>query len=170
MTIKDWVESNPGKKIEVGAKDGCGYFYIGDAQKLIDNAEACDKFLLDGARSLVTQAQVKYRRLITKAPTTADYLDTAVRHGEEPTVAKYMDYLEKHFKKVVAAGKTLETRKADLKRLKPLMEREVVSVYMSVVDDDYMNIIVTGVERGKYWDKSEADEPFGLAGVEDEQE
>lgn len=168
MNLGEWLETHSGK-VEIGAKDGSGFFFIGYAEMLNDNLEIYDKQLKKIFTDAYTESKHRLAMLIKKAPNLSDYLETEFRKAEpDISFEGYQSHVKKHINKVIAAKASLIVRAKELDGLKPLQAREIIEMNKSILDDGYIKIIVSGYEKGKYWGVDEVKEPFAVAGVRDD--
>ena len=168
MNLGEWLKIHSGK-VEIGAKDGSGFFFIGYAEMLNDNLDVYDKQLKRIFIDAYTGARGRLAMLIKKAPNLSDYLETEFRKAESNiSFDGYQSHIKKHINKVIAAKASLIVRAKELDGLKPLQAREIIEMNKSILDDGYIKIIVSGYEKGKYWGVDEVKEPFAVAGVRDD--
>ena len=67
-------------------------------------------------------------------------------------VIKMLKAKEKNYEKTI---KTIEEYIPRIENWIPYLEREVIEVYDSIVDENCKIIKITGLEKSKYWDKEE---------------
>lgn len=143
MTLKKYLESLPyGTTVAIGAKDGSGWFYIGEAHMYDTIIQVCDK-RLSLEKEKARRLRERIRSIMTHIP--KELTDKECDRYAIKIANLYMDIEESN--RYIASYNDVTTRK-------------VLDHYKKETDVDY-GILVEGKEtKGMVWDSSEFAEKF----------
>lgn len=148
MTLTEQLRDLDGI-VKLGARNGSGFFFIGEASELRDNMAHYDELIDAYERNRIANVE----RLIELQQANFDRIQ---ERGEDTAISgHYLDILKQRRDRWV---KYLETAV-------PLHEREVHDVYSPhVYDEDTTVLIVDGDAYGGYWtsDEVKPGHPFKL--------
>lgn len=129
MQVKDCLHG----RIKLGAEEGSGFIYATTCSK--ETYFVLDELTKESYKALQHELEINYKR--------------------EKSQESYMKKVKKKYKE--DAIKQLQTTQENIKRIKrnieefkPILEREVVEVYSSILED-CMIVIMKGCEMGKWW-------------------
>ena len=167
-------EMDDSQEIEIGTKGGSGYFYIGTVGDLKKNINSYNDALQAYADRQEAEARKRFERALQNPPTIEAYMAKLISKyddGEfvDTSYEGYQKYQEKWFASFTSKKHRLEDKEKNAKNVVTLFRRGVHEVFKSVVDKGALNIIITGDEIGRFWDKSEVGEEKMLFGYNDEE-
>lgn len=159
MTLRETIKVNKGKNIRVGA--ATAFIYINkctrstpntlerlsvkEYERLMDLIDANIAHILDfnNIWDKITRERLKKIILHKKIDKIQAYIDEELKETERN---KKKDYEQ--------AKRNIKEYTERLKNFIPYLDREVIKMYQSDINDDVI-IIIQGVEAGESWDEQE---------------
>lgn len=152
-------QMEPGTKVKIGAKNGSGYFYVGESDEFESHYEKYNLMIEGYWKTRQTNAETRLKELIQRE-CTLEYFILHELRSQKPnlTVDGYRAYLTRCLSSVWNAHKSIEKIKSIRENLQKLEAREVLDSFMSdnAADPGYRNIQITGFEMGRFWYSGEA--------------
>lgn len=165
MKLREFLETlETDQMIKIGAKDGTGFFYIGNPWDMLSTFKPENKRYCEYNKIIYAANDNLINKL--KSEISAMYSGLAEEYKDAGNV-------ENILRAVFRSGKAKDILRNENRwdkavtqqtMTKPLEEREVLESFMSdpIADEDVYAIIVEGYEYGRFWVKEEA--PTGLGG------
>lgn len=149
MKLKDYLKTLDGETIiSIGAKDGGSYMYIGKAGDVDLINDVFYKYHEIMVKRLI-KLKNKELNLVMSKPVLGDDHDE-----NENIIHEYADELAKVFNAINNINKFIRTY------VDPL-ERNVVETKDDRICEEGSIVIITGMEIGRFWFKSEFDKQHG---------
>ena len=175
MTVEEYIRNTKAPYIKLGAKDGNSFIYCGTPKDFIEFAADFTENepirLEENFKKLTHELKrfpAAYKRLMKRnyLAFKKDKIYPPKEIDKKSDISKYKNaqeyvhYLvltrEMDHKKLVVRFNRAEKA---LKVYKPIMEREIVETYPSILTNKYGYkdeiVVMTGLEIGKYWDLDE---------------
>lgn len=163
MDLKTLLESmKPLEKVQIGAAEGNGFFYIGTAGDFLVGLDKYNRKTKAHYKRAVDRVKAEIRAKIESVPSAEDYMKQTYSKKQAESVfswRSYQAFVEDHFNEANKAVKRLARYEKAHDELVPLEVREVLNRFDSLRDAGYKKIIIAGNETGKYWSADEAKAP-----------
>ena len=149
MKLKDYLLTLDGNTIvSIGTKDGSSYMYIGEA----GNTDLINKAFEDiykAARRRLTRLRGQEKNWFMMKPIMGKK-----QINDEALIHEYAGELAHIYEEINRNRKIVELYVTPL-------TRDVVSTMDLVRDDNGIQVIISGFEKGRFWFKSEFDKRYG---------
>lgn len=129
MKVKDCLKG----RIKLGAEEGSGFIYATTCSK--ETYFVLDELTKESYKVLQHELEINYKR----EKNQEDYIKKVKKKYKKDAI-KQLQSIQENIKKI----------KRNIEEFKPILERDVVEVYGSILED-CMIVIMKGCEMGKWW-------------------
>lgn len=161
MKFVEWYMNNIGTECKIGFANGSGFIFCGrlEDDTMTELKETCAKIKASWEKSLnkSINALPKLCKRIEDTEISLNdphYFDNYKEEEREDKKKEMEEMLEKMKKRKESLKTSIPTFTSRIDNCVPLIERNVVDIYHSVITDAVI-VLIEGEEVGMYWDKAE---------------